>query len=143
MIKNTKASHLTFLMICLSLLLLFTVLSSVTSAIPFSVFPYEAPHFKEVQFKIYATSEAEVAGLLAGDIDLVDFFEAEQLPDIQAGLDDGSILYEEGAEQGMWTFDLQNQRYPLNITDFRRAINHLVDKEYIVAEALQGFFHVV
>jgi peptide/nickel transport system substrate-binding protein len=38
----------------------------------------------------------------------------------------------------MWTWDIQNQRYPLNITDFRRAIAHLVDKDYIVSEALQG-----
>jgi peptide/nickel transport system substrate-binding protein len=69
---------------------------------------------------------------------MVDFFEAEQLPDIQPGLDDGSLLYKQSAEQGMWVWDMQNQRYPLNITDFRRALNHLVDKEYIVAEALQG-----
>jgi ABC-type transport system substrate-binding protein len=134
----SKTSMLTILILCLTLLLSTTIVSSVNSAIPTSVGPMDGPHFKEIRFKIYATSEAEVSGLLAGDVDIVDFFEAEQIPDIQAGLDDGSLAYTQAAEQGMWVWDFQNQRYPLNITDFRRALAHLVDKDYIVSEALQG-----
>jgi len=108
------------------------------AAVPSTVGPLEGPYFKEIRFKIYATSEAEVAGLLTGDVDVVDFFEAEQIPDIQPGLDSGALNKTQAAEQGMWIFNLQCQRYPLNLTQFRRAIAHLVDKDKYVREGLQG-----
>jgi ABC-type transport system substrate-binding protein len=111
---------------------------SVNASVPSSIGSLEGPYFKEIRFKIYATSEAEVAGLLAGDVDVVDFFEAEQIPDIQPGLASGTLNYTQSAEQGMWVFSLQCERYPLNITDFRRALAHLVDKDKYVREGLQG-----
>jgi peptide/nickel transport system substrate-binding protein len=126
------------MLLLVTAMLVAPTLMTVDAVVPTSTGPLYGPHFKEIIFKIYATSEAEVAGLVAQDIDLVDFFEAEQLPDIQSGLDDGSLLTTQAAEQGMWVFDLQNQRYPLNITDFRRALAHLVDKDDYVQNALDG-----
>jgi len=115
----------------------------VNAAVDSSIGSLEGPHFKEIRFKIYATSEAEVAGLLAGDIDVVDFFEAEQIPDIQPGLTAGTINYSQAAEQGFWGFSLQCERYPLTITEFRRAIAHLVDKDKYVREGLQGLAYKI
>jgi len=116
---------------------------SANAAVPSSVGPLEGPYFKEIRFKIYASSQAVTQALVAGDVDVIDFFEAEQIPDIQPGLTAGTINYTQGAEQGQWVFALQCQRYPLNITDFRRAIAHLVDKNKIVAEGLQGLAYKI
>jgi hypothetical protein len=138
--KNTKALCLLVMLTVsgtLSLTLMMTA-PSVNASVPSSIGSLEGPYFKEIRFKIYATSEAEVAGLLAGDVDVVDFFEAEQIPDIQPGLASGTLNYTQSAEQGMWVFSLQCERYPLNITDFRRALAHLVDKDKYVREGLQG-----
>jgi peptide/nickel transport system substrate-binding protein len=103
-----------------------------------SIGDLEGPYFKEIRFKIYASSEAEVAGLLSGDVDVMDFFEAEQIPDIEPGLADGSLETAQSAEQGMWGFSFQCERYPLNLLEFRQAIAHLVDKDKYVREGLQG-----
>jgi len=118
-------------------------LTFVNAAVDSSIGPLEGPHFKEIRFKIYATSEAEVAGLLAGDIDVLDFFEAEQIPDIQPGLTAGTLNHTQAAEQGFWGFSLQCERYPLTITEFRRAIAHLVDKDKYVREGLQGLAYKI
>jgi len=135
----------TFLSIVLCLVFVISLLPSifvqntaVQASIPSSIGSLEGPYFNTVQFKIYATTQAETAGLLTGDVDVVDFFEASQVPDIQAGLTAKTLNISQGAEQGMWGWSIQCQRYPLNITQFRRAIAHLVDKDKIVSEGLQG-----
>lgn len=134
--KNTKIVSIP---IILTVLLLSSILTPVTHAgVPSSIGTLEGPYFKELRFKIYATSEAEVAGLLTGDVDVVDFFEAEQIPDIKPGLDSGKLATAQNAEQGMWGFSLQTERYPLNLVQFRRAIAYLCDKDKYVQEGLQG-----
>ncbi|MGB9622851.1 MAG: ABC transporter substrate-binding protein, partial [Candidatus Bathyarchaeia archaeon] len=50
----------------------------------------------------------------------------------------GALNTTQAAEQGMWVFSLQCERYPLNLTQFRRALAHLVDKDKYVREGLQG-----
>jgi len=136
--KNRSLRLLSFLIVAAILAQYTIIVPFLGAAVESTVGPLEGPQFKEIRFKIYATSEAEVAGLLAGDIDIVDFFEAEQIPDIQAGLTAGTLNYTQSAEQGMWGFSFQCQRYPLNITEFRRAIAHLCDKDKYVREGLQG-----
>jgi peptide/nickel transport system substrate-binding protein len=126
------------LLIASTLLLSFMVQPMATAAVSSSIGPLEGPYFKEIRFKIYASSEAEVAGLLSGDVDVMDFFEAEQIPDIQPGLTAGTIETAQSAEQGMWGFSFQCERYPLTLTKFRQAIAHLVDKDKYVREGLQG-----
>jgi peptide/nickel transport system substrate-binding protein len=127
------------IMAVLTVLLLSSMITPVTKAgVTSSIGTLEGPYFKELRFKIYATSEAEVSGLLSGDVDVVDFFEAEQIPDIKPGLDAGKLATKQNAEQGMWGFSLQTERYPLNLVQFRRAIAYLCDKEKYVREGLQG-----
>ena len=122
-----------------TILLLSSIITPTAKAgVTSSIGTLEGPYFKEIRFKIYATSEAETAGLLTGDVDVVDFFEAEQIPDIKPGIDAGKIATAQNAEQGMWVFSLQCERYPLTLTKFRQAIAHLVDKDLIVREGLQG-----
>jgi peptide/nickel transport system substrate-binding protein len=136
-----KSNNITALkiMTILTVLILSTVMTPAAQAgVSSSIGTLEGPYFKEIRFKIYATSEAEVAGLLSGDVDVVDFFEAEQIPDIQAGLDSGDLETVQNAEQGMWGFSLQCERYPLDKVEFRRAIAYLCDKDKYVREGLQG-----
>ncbi|HUV33673.1 MAG TPA: ABC transporter substrate-binding protein, partial [Candidatus Desulfaltia sp.] len=114
-----------------------------SAAVSSSIGPLEGPYFKEIRFKIYASSEAEVAGLLSGDVDIMDFFEAEQIPDIQPGLAAGTIETAQSAEQGMWGYSFQCERYPLTLTKFRQAIAYLVDKDKYVREGLQGLGYVI
>jgi peptide/nickel transport system substrate-binding protein len=124
--------------VAIVLLLSATITPAAKAGVSSSIGTIEGPYFKEIRFKIYATSEAEVSGLLSGDVDVVDFFEAEQIPDIQAGLDSGKLATAQNAEQGMWVFSLQCERYPLNLVEFRRAIAYLCDKDKYVREGLQG-----
>jgi len=136
--KGTNLSTIKTVMLATVLLLSFVITPAAQAGVPSSIGTLEGPYFKELRFKIYATSEAEVAGLLSGDVDVVDFFEAEQIPDIQSGLDSGELETAQNAEQGMWGFSLQTERYPLNLVEFRRAIAYLCDKDKYVREGLQG-----
>ena len=136
--KSTNLSTLKTMMIATVLLLSAVITPAAHAGVTSSIGTLQGPYFKELRFKIYATSEAEVAGLLSGDVDVVDFFEAEQIPDIQPGLDSGKLATVQNAEQGMWGFSLQCERYPLNMVEFRRAIAYLCDKDKYVREGLQG-----
>lgn len=136
--KSTNLSISKSVMIATLLLLSAIITPAAQAGVPSSVGELQGPYFRELRFKIYATSEAETAGLLSGDVDVVDFFEAEQIPDIQPGLDSGDLETVQNAEQGMWGFSLQCERYPLDKVEFRRAIAYLCDKEKYVREGLQG-----
>ena len=76
--------------------------------VPSSIGILEGPHFKEICYKIYVTLEAEVTGLLAGDIDLINIKKEEphdkreKLPPSEG---DGILNYSVNYEQG-WVFDL-------------------------------------
>jgi peptide/nickel transport system substrate-binding protein len=136
--KSTNLSTLKIMMVTTVLLLSAIITPAAQAGVSSSIGTLEGPYFKELRFKIYATSEAEVSGLLTGDVDVVDFFEAEQIPDIQPGLNSGKLATVQNAEQGMWGFSLQCERYPLNLVEFRRAIAYLCDKDKYVREGLQG-----
>jgi peptide/nickel transport system substrate-binding protein len=136
--KSTNLSTLKIMAVFTVLLLSSMITPMAKAGVSSSIGTLEGPYFKELRFKIYATSEAEVSGLLSGDVDVVDFFEAEQIPDIQSGLDSGKLATKQNAEQGMWVFSLQCERYPLNLVQFRRAIAYLCDKDKYVREGLQG-----
>jgi peptide/nickel transport system substrate-binding protein len=136
--KSTNLSTLKIMMVATVLLLSAIITPAAQAGVSSSIGTLEGPYFKELRFKIYATSEAEVSGLLTGDVDVVDFFEAEQIPDIQPGLDSGKLATVQNAEQGMWGFSLQCERYPLTLVEFRRAIAYLCDKDKYVREGLQG-----
>jgi peptide/nickel transport system substrate-binding protein len=136
--KSTNLSTLKIMIVATVILLSAVITPAAKAGVTSSIGTLEGPYFKELRFKIYATSEAEVAGLLSGDVDVVDFFEAEQIPDIQPGLDSGKLATVQNAEQGMWGFSLQTERYPLNLAKFRQAIAYLADKDKYVREGLQG-----
>ena len=99
--------------------------------------PLDGPHVGELRFLIFGSTEAEIPALLAGDVDFGPELglPVEQLPNVQG---DPNIKIIQGAEQGFWGFSLQCQRYPLDITDFRRAIRYLSDKDTMVSEGLHG-----
>jgi peptide/nickel transport system substrate-binding protein len=136
--KSSNLSTLKIMAVMLVLLLSSMITPMANAGVSSSVGTLDGPYFKELRFKIYSNSEAELAGLLTGDVDVVDFFEAEQIPDIQSGLDTGKLETVQNAEQGQWVFSLQCERYPLNLVEFRRAIAYLCDKEKYVREGLQG-----
>ena len=137
--SKTKFFEIAKIMFIASTLMLsFLIQPMALGGVSSSIGDLKGPYFKEIRFKIYASSEAEVAGLLSGDVDVMDFFEAEQIPDIEPGLADGSLEIAQSAEQGMWGFSFQCERYPLNLLEFRQAIAHLVDKDKYVREGLQG-----
>jgi peptide/nickel transport system substrate-binding protein len=141
--KSTNLSALKTMMIATVLLLSVIITPTAKAGVPSSIGTLQGPYFKELRFKIYATSEAETAGLLSGDVDVVDFFEAEQIPDIRAGLESGKLATVQNAEQGMWGFSFQCERYPLNLVQFRRAIAYLCDKDLYVREGLQGLGYIL
>ncbi len=122
----------------MTVLLLSAATLAVKAGVSSSIGPLEGPYFREIRFKIYATPEEETTALLSGDVDIVDFFTSDQIPDIKAGLDSGMLTTAQNAEQGVWGFSLQCERYPLNLVQFRRAIAHLCDKDKYVSEGLQG-----
>jgi len=97
----------------------------------------EAPRVDELLIKIYPNQTAEFTALNASEIDIVDSpITAEWIDALKANPDVTLANY---SEIGMFQFDINNQRWPTNNTDFRRALAHLVDKDRIVTEVLDGY----
>ena len=96
------------------------------------------PKVDELLIKIYFAPDPQAMALRAGEIDIVDWplpaawvEEFKKIPE--------EIVLAPYVELGMYQIDINNQRWPTNITEFRRAIAHLVDKERIVTEIVKGY----
>ena len=87
--------------------------------------------------KIYPNQEAEFMALNAGGIDIVDSpLPKEWIDRFKVNPD---IVLANYSELGMFEFDINNQRWPTNNTDFRRALAHLVDKDRMISECWEGY----
>jgi len=95
------------------------------------------PHADEVLFKVYGTADVAVLGLKKDEIDFlwmsiqpgyIDGLEAN--PHTTVYLSDRSALYYMG-------FNVR--REPFSDPAFRRAVNVLIDKDFIIDRVLQGY----
>ena len=114
----------------------------ITCVVPTVVSPAEevettGPWADELFFKIYLNPEAEFLALKTGDINLMDWeLPAEKVEDALA---DPNIETSSSADLGYYLIDINHQRWPTSDLHFRRACAHLVDKNRIETDVLQGF----
>ena len=95
------------------------------------------PWADELFFKIYLNPEAEYLALKTGDINLMDWeLPAEKVEDALA---DPNIKTDSTPDLGYYLIDINHQRWPTSNLHFRRAVAHLVDKDRIETDVLQGF----
>ena len=127
----------------------FAVLAVLSALTLISIVPVKAPaprHCKGLNIYYYENSDVAFAALLACEVDFIQwpltypqYATASQTPDLQlAGY----------AGNGMFQFDLNNNytvssylpniRSMMNDVEFRRAIVHMVDKDWIVEEGIQA-----
>jgi ABC-type transport system substrate-binding protein len=101
------------------------------------VFEEFGPRVDELLIKIYPNQTAEFMALEAGEIDIVDCpLSPEWIETFEVNPD---IILANYSELDMFVFDINNQRWPTNNTEFRRALAHLVDKDRIISELLDGY----
>jgi len=84
--KSNNLSSIKIVLVATILLLSSIITPTAKAGVTSSIGTLEGPYFKEIRFKIYATSEAETAGLLTGDVDVVDFFERRGRDDQPEGV---------------------------------------------------------
>jgi len=95
------------------------------------------PRVDYLLIKIYMNPEAEALALKAGEIDLMDWpLPSEKVEEFKALKD---VMLHEFVDLGMFELDINNQRWPTNLTKFRQAIAYLVDKDRILSEVVKGF----
>jgi hypothetical protein len=128
----------------------FAVIAVLSALMLISIVPVKAPaprHCKGLDIYYYENSDVAFAALLACEVDFIQwsltfpqYVTATETPDLQlAGY----------AENGMMELDLNNNytvspylpgiRSMMNDVEFRRALAHMVDKDWIVEEVIQGF----
>jgi len=95
------------------------------------------PRVDYLLIKIYMNPEAEALALKTGEIDLMDWPLPPEKVEEFKGLTDVKLY--EFVDLGMFELDINNQRWPTNLTKFRQAIAYLVDKDRIVSEVVKGF----
>lgn len=127
--------------------MLLLIVTAILSLQPLSTQGQEgARHDEGLLIRYYAGENAAFTALLTGGIDVMawpltaaQYVAATATPDLQLA---------PIAELGMFQFDLNNNytigdypgvRSPANDLDFRRALAHMVDKNWIVDVDLQGF----
>jgi len=129
----------------------------VLTALPLSTVPVNAtcltadeykhgPRSDELAMNFYANVEGAYGALKAGEIDMVMYdITYEQYLD---AIEDPNIQLVGIADMGMYEVDINNNytmptypgvRSPTNHVDFRRALAHLLDKDYVTAVCCGGF----
>lgn len=94
------------------------------------------PFLREVTFRFISDPAAQVAGLLAGDIDCFPQFGAhEALPRFAK---DPRFRITVGSTEGEALLALNNRRPPFTDLRVRRAISHAIDRQAIIDGALSG-----
>ena len=103
---------------------------------------YGTPAYLDaVTFRIIEDTNAQLAALQAGDLDMVGVaLSPENAIQLQ---DDPNIKVTEGSTTTEITLALNNTREPLNNPLVRQAITHAVDKETIVEGAMFGYGTVI
>jgi len=94
------------------------------------------PQIKRVSFRIINDAAAQVAALLAGDVDGMPRFAAYQsLAQFKA---DKRFTVEYGSTAGKGQLTINNKRKPLDDVRVRRAITHAIDRKAFIAGVLEG-----
>ena len=103
---------------------------------------YGTPAYLDaVTFRIIEDTNAQLAALQAGDIDMVGVGLApENAIQLQGN---SNIKVSEGSATTEYTVALNNTREPLNNPLVRQAITHAIDKETIVEGAMFGYGTVI
>ncbi len=89
-----------------------------------------------VVFKVIPDPAAQVAALLAGDVDAIPNFSAPEILDVFR--DDPRFAVVVGTTEGETILAINNARPPFDDVRVRRAIAHAIDREAIVQGAMSG-----
>ncbi|BBK44863.1 ABC transporter substrate-binding protein [Allostella vacuolata] len=91
---------------------------------------------KQVTFRFIGDPSAQVASLLAGDVDLwPNIGAAEALGRLRA---DGRFTIQPGQTEGETLLAINNRKKPFDDVRVRRAISHAIDRKTIIDGAMQG-----
>lgn len=92
---------------------------------------------KRVTFRFISEPAAQVAALLAGDIDGMPRFGAPQnLPQFQS---DKRFTVEVGGTEGKTIVSINNKKKPFDDVRVRRALAAAIDRKAIIAGAMEGY----
>jgi len=95
------------------------------------------PYLDAVTYRIISDSNAQLAALRAGDVDLIGTsLSPENALQVQS---DPNLKLSQGSATTEITMALNNAREPLSNPLVRQAINHAIDKSVIVEGAMFGF----
>jgi len=96
-----------------------------------------AARLRKVSFRIINDPAAQVAALLAGDVDAIPRFQAPQsLPQFQ---NDARFTVAVGGTEGKTIVSINNRRKPLDDVRVRRAIAMAIDRKAVIAGAQEGY----
>ncbi len=97
----------------------------------------KGPRIDDLLIKFYPNSQLLYEALEAGEVDLSEWLlEDSQIVDAQA---DPNIILSKYSDLRMYEFDINHQMWPTNNTEFRRAIAHVVDREWVIRDVLNGY----
>jgi peptide/nickel transport system substrate-binding protein len=100
----------------------------------------DKPHVKEVVFKVIPYKDLQVLALKSGEVDIVYDISFAIADDLEGKKNIGVYSIPETSFQCV---EFNCELYPTNITEFRRALAHAVDKEKICNIAFEGCGTVV
>jgi ABC-type transport system substrate-binding protein len=109
-------------------------------------YPGTGPLPDGIVYKVYTDAIAEYLALKANEIDLMDWpIDKSQIPDALAQQAAGNLNVSEQADAGFYFIGMNYlaSRFPMNVTGFRKALAHLVDKATVVATGLGGYGYVM
>jgi peptide/nickel transport system substrate-binding protein len=96
-----------------------------------------AVKLKQVTIRFIGDPSAQVASLLAGDVDLwPNIGAAEALGRLRA---DGRFTVQPGQTEGETILAINNRKKPFDDVRVRRAVSHAIDRKAIIDGAMQGF----
>jgi len=99
------------------------------------------PYVDKVVYRSVGNYDNLVYYLQTGEIDLIlDPINLWRSPTFE--VEDPYIEFIQTSGNGYWCIDLNCWRYPLNISDFRRAFAYAFDKTRVITEIMQGLSNV-
>ena len=102
------------------------------------------PRVDTIEIHIYGSQEAEYEAFFAQEIDFMDWpLLPSQLDELESA-DPNMETYARAfyVEFGLFEIDINNQRFPTDDVNFRRALSYLIDKAYFINYQLAGLGHV-
>ena len=130
------------LLITTAVILLFALapLAVLAQAPSADTYTTEGPFVDEILINIYFTPEAEWLALETGQIDVTDWALPAEKVEEYAGSEWDDVIYTyDYAEYGYFLIDINHRNWPLSSLDFRKALAHLVDKDAIITDIVQGY----